>query len=143
MIIFLDTSSLFKLYHKEVGSEELSALFRNNKIDIIYLSEITKLEFDSTVWKKFRKNEISREVVKIIISNFEKDWHRYKFIEDNPELKLRAKKLISKYGADGLRTLDSIQLASALAVKSSTNSYLTSDNLLLNLFRNEHLPVLF
>lgn len=52
MKIFLDTSSLFKLYHEEKGSEELEKLFSQGNITHIYLSELTKVEFTSTIWKK-------------------------------------------------------------------------------------------
>lgn len=59
MKIFLDTSSLFKLYHKETGTTELEELFLTAKITTIYLSEIAKIEFASTLWKKVRTKEIS------------------------------------------------------------------------------------
>ncbi len=61
MKIFLDTSSLFKLYHQEIGTEELEALFRTKNITDIFLSEISKIEITSTVWKKVRTKEISVE----------------------------------------------------------------------------------
>ena len=50
MKIFLDTSSLFKLYHEEEGTEELEKVFSQAKITEIFLSEITKVEFTSTIW---------------------------------------------------------------------------------------------
>ena len=43
MKIFLDTSSLFKLYHHEIESEELENVLLKLKITHIYLSEITKV----------------------------------------------------------------------------------------------------
>ena len=51
MKIFLDTSSLFKLYHQEVGTNELENLFTKVKITHIFLSEIAKVEFTSTIRK--------------------------------------------------------------------------------------------
>jgi uncharacterized protein len=54
MAVFLDTSTLFKLYHKEDGSDMIDELFNNNKIKAIVLSELSKIEFVSTVWKKVR-----------------------------------------------------------------------------------------
>jgi uncharacterized protein len=54
MKIFLDTSSLFKLYHKEDGTEIIEQVFNDNKITAVFLSEIAKIEFASTVWKKVR-----------------------------------------------------------------------------------------
>ena len=38
MKIFLDTSSLFKLYHEEEGTEELEKVFSQAKITEIFLS---------------------------------------------------------------------------------------------------------
>lgn len=52
MRIFLATSAIFKLYHQETGTEELESVFLNSKITQIYLSEISKVEFASTIWKK-------------------------------------------------------------------------------------------
>jgi len=40
MKIFMDTSSLFKLYHKEKGTEELINLFKNNLIASVYLADL-------------------------------------------------------------------------------------------------------
>ncbi len=51
MKIFLDTSSLFKLYKKEIGSEEIEKIILDNNLTGVFLSEITKLEFLSAVFK--------------------------------------------------------------------------------------------
>lgn len=45
-------------------------------------------------------------------------------------MRQNAKALIGKHWREGLRTLDSIQLASALKVKNQIELFLTSDNLL-------------
>jgi predicted nucleic acid-binding protein len=142
MKIFLDTSSLFKLYHIEDGTEQLIELFKNNSIEIVYLAEITKIEFDSVVWKKFRKNELDETTVQKIIKNFEKDSKRFFFIRDNTGLKKSAKGLISKYGKEGLRTLDSIQLSSAISVRESAQLFITSDRLLQKLLELENLKTI-
>lgn len=142
MKIFVDTSSLFKLYHFENNSVELLALFNQNDIEAVYLSEITKIEFDSVVWKKFRKGELEESKVIATISNFEKDSTKYSFIKDSKRIKIAAKNLISKYGKEGLRTLDAIRLASVLFVKKECNLFLTSDKLLQNLFKMEALKVM-
>ena len=65
MKIFLDTSSLFKLCNQETGTEELESFFLKLKITHIYLSEISKLEFTSTIWKKVRTKEISIDQAQI------------------------------------------------------------------------------
>lgn len=141
MKIFLDTSSLFKLYHIEEGTVEIMDLIKNNSIEAIFLSEITKIEFDSVVWKKFRKQEIDETKVLKIIQSFEKDFSRFAFIKDNSKLRKLAKGLISKYGKEGLRTLDSIQLSSAILVKDSCDLFITADKLLQKLFDFEGLKI--
>ena len=86
--------------------------------------------------------EINLNYVNTIITKFENDFDKYTFINDNRALRNKAKELISKYGSDGLRTLDSIQLASALMVKKSCNAFHTSDILLNELFKKEKLTIL-
>lgn len=142
MKVFIDTSSLFKLYHFENDSNKIIELFSNFEVQAIYLSEITKIEFDSVVWKKYRKGEIDKYKVEAIIANFENDAKKFSFIKDTKELKKNAKYLISKYGKEGLRTLDAIQLASAISIKSKCNLYLTADILLEKLFDAENLATL-
>ena len=80
MKIFLDTSSLFKLYHQETGTEELESSFQKFKITHIYLSEISKVEFTSTIWKKVRTKEISFDQANLTSSLFESDFEKYNFI---------------------------------------------------------------
>ena len=48
MKIFLDTSSLIKLYFFEDGTIALENFISDNKIDFIFLSKISLLEFEST-----------------------------------------------------------------------------------------------
>jgi predicted nucleic acid-binding protein len=54
MKIFLDTSSLFKLYHKESGTQEIMDFFNENIIEGIFLADLTEIEFSSVIWKKCR-----------------------------------------------------------------------------------------
>ena len=130
MNLFFDTSSLFKLYHKEDGTEVLLNLFTTEKIDQIFIAEITIIEFSSAVWKKCRKNEIDVTTAKLLIERFDDDLSKYSFVVSNSHLLKSAKELIGKYWKNGLRTLDSIQLSSVLEVKSKVGLFLTSDNVL-------------
>jgi predicted nucleic acid-binding protein len=125
MKIFLDTSSLFKLYHQETGTQELEKIFELAKITHIFLSEITKLEFSSTVWKKVRTKEIKESEAIETINLFENDFTKFTFIATDSLILEQARNLISKYGKEGLRTLDSIQLSScvALVTRCSPHGY--------------------
>ena len=130
MNVFFDTSSLFKLYHREIGTEELMRLFDEVGIEVIYLAEITKIEFSSAVWKKCRKNEIDERLANQLIEKFDKDSVRFNYVPESQILRQNAKELIGRHWIKGLRTLDSIQLASALKVKNQIELFLTSDDLL-------------
>jgi predicted nucleic acid-binding protein len=139
MKIFLDTSSLFKLYHQETGTEELESVFLKSKVTHIYLSEISKVEFTSTIWKKARTKEISSEQAKITAELFESDFEKYNFISTDSLIIEQAKNLTTKYGLEGLRTLDSIQLSTCKVLEKQVDIFLTSDKLLNTLIEREGL----
>jgi predicted nucleic acid-binding protein len=130
MNVFFDTSSLFKLYHREGGTEELMNLFNEVGFETIYLAEITRVEFSSVVWKKCRKNEIEENQAIQMIQKFDRDSVKFNYVPEGQLLRQTAKGLIGKYWKKGLRTLDSIQLASALKVQRRIGLLLTSDKLL-------------
>ena len=130
MKIFLDTSSLFKLYHQETGTQELEKIFELAKITHIFLSEITKLEFSSTVWKKVRTKEIKESEAIETINLFENDFTKFTFIATDSLILEQARNLISKYGKEGLRTLDSIQLSSCVALINEVDVFFAADKLL-------------
>ena len=109
MNVFFDTSSLFKLYHFESGTEELMSMFNEVGIESIYLAEITKVEFSSVVWKKCRKNELDENTANKLIEKFDKDSIKFSFVPESLILRKKAKELIGKHWRKGLRTLDSIQ----------------------------------
>jgi hypothetical protein len=48
---------------------------------------------------------------------------------------------MAKYGIQGLRTLDSIQLSASVALHEQADVFFTADNLLKSLFAAEGLPV--
>lgn len=141
MKIFLDTSSLFKLYHKESGTQELMDFFNKNTIEGIFLAELTEIEFSSVIWKKCRKKEIDEKVALTLIEAFEKDSENFNFVSESTEIRQLAKKMIRKYWKEGLRTLGSIQLASVLMIRDKIDFFFTSDNLLAEIASFEKLKV--
>ncbi|MGB5155901.1 type II toxin-antitoxin system VapC family toxin [Desulfobacterium sp. N47] len=141
MKAFLDTSSLVKLYHNEKDSDYvLGALSKD--VQSIILAEIAILEFRSAFWKKARHNELSEKAVQEVIDCFEDDHAKFEWIRIDPFIIDSASKLLMRYGSDGLRTLDSLQLASAVKLKRESCIFLTSDSLLLKFFKNEGLNTL-
>lgn len=141
MKLYLDTSSLFKLYHSEPGSEEMDSVFSDNEITGIFLSEITNVEFISAVFKRVRMKELSMNDAEQLIKLFDNDLKKYTIVPVSSTTLENAKLLILKYGQEGLRTLDALQFASAIEVKNLVSKYLTSDKLLLSFFEKEYLPI--
>src|SRR5665647_2853476 len=112
MKLYLDTSSLFKLYHSEPGSEEMDSVFSDNEITGIFLSEITNVEFISAVFKRVRMKELSMNDAEQLIKLFDNDLKKYTIVPVSSTTTLEnAKLLILKYGQEGLRTLDALQFA--------------------------------
>jgi len=141
MKIFLDTSSLFKLYHREEDTAALEQIFLTGKITNVFLSEISKIEFTSTVWKKVRMKEITALEAKTTLNLFESDFEKYTFVPADSFVVEQARLLTSKYGIEGLRTLDSIQLSTSVKLFQQADIFFTSDNLLKSFFVAEGLPV--
>ena len=140
MKLFLDTSSLFKLYHREADSNLVEELFVGNKVKTVFLSELTKIEFASSIWKKVRTKEIGAAEATALLNAFEKDYVKYTFLLIDTAVVERSKGLFTTYGEAGLRTFDSIQLATAISLKSQADLFRTADNLLDSFFKAELLP---
>ena len=140
MKIFLDTSTLFKLYHRETDTAELELLLSTIKITNIFLSEITNVELTSTVWKKVRTKEITVAEAQLTLDFFESDFAKYIFIATDSIIIEQARALTSKYGQQGLRTLDSLQLSTAVSLIQQADLFLSADKLLKSLYEMEGLP---
>ena|GEM_PF-1601555 len=112
MKLFLDTSSLIKLYYQEDGTDKLDRVFGEYIIEEIFLSEISITEFYSAIFKKVRTNDLSLQNASDILSSFANDQAKFSFIPINSRIISLSKELLEKYGVLGLRALDALQLAS-------------------------------
>lgn len=108
---------------------------------MFFISAITKVEFVSAIYKKVRMQTLTANDAKEIISLFDNDLKKYIIIPVTNIAIGNAKLHILKYGQEGLRTLDAIQLASAIEVKELVDKYFTADKLLSSLFEKEYLPI--
>jgi predicted nucleic acid-binding protein len=140
MKAFLDSSSLIKLYYPEDDSEQIEKYIDEN-IGEIYLSELAILEFRSALWRKVRMKEVAEEIAREAMICFNNDSSGFRWIRLNNTLIISAKDLLMKYGFRGLRTLDSIQLAAAITLKSKDTVFLTADDLLKTFFLKEGLKI--
>ena len=139
MNVFLDTSSLVKLYHNEKDSEYIENSLKN--VSAIYLSEIARLEFVSALWKKGRMGEIDSQTINKVVNYFENDIPLYNWIKIDHKLVNEAAILLKKHGLTGLRTLDAIQLASAKSAAETDCLIYSSDKLLNTIFKIENFKV--
>lgn len=104
------------------------------------MSQITKIEFTSTVWKKVRTKEITAEQAEITLELFDSDFVKYNFVTTDSLILEQAQNLTTKYGIEGLRTLDSIQLSTCISLAQEVNTFYTTDKLLKSLIESEGLP---
>ncbi len=68
MQYFFDTSAVVKLYHQETGSDRVFPLYRDG--EAIVISEFSKVEFLSTVLKKFRTGDIAAQTLEAVSDRF-------------------------------------------------------------------------
>ena len=136
MVVFLDTSTLIKLYYREDDSEQLANQI-SEKAQEIFLFEITKVEFTSAIWKKVRTGDITSEIAKQVIECFENDYNKFKWIFADSTIIEISNQLFRKYGQTSLRTLDALQLGSCISAKEEIDVFLTHDKFLNELFNKE------
>jgi len=108
---FIDTSALIKIYHKEVGTEQILPLYKSN--DTLAISELTKIEMISTVYRKCREDEIKQITLELLVEKFETDCEeRYDVLYFSSLVFDESWKLIRQISQKyGLKTLDSLQFA--------------------------------
>ncbi len=140
MNLFLDTSAIVKLYNTEKETEELTSYISQSEIENIIFSEIALLEFRSALWKKFREKQLEENDLKEVIAIFSSDTY-YKIIPLSELVIKTGIELLERYGKNGLRTLDSIQLASIIIANSKYKdlTVITFDSILQGLVSLEEI----
>lgn len=141
MRIYFDTSSLFKLYHQEDGTEPLLEYMNQSKPDQLVISNLALLEFSSVVWRKVRKGDLKEEIAQKLLHFFSQDCMSFEVINISDEIMLKAHTLLGKYGKSGLRALDSLQLSTACMVGVGADVFLCHDKLLNGFMKLEDLAV--
>jgi len=117
---FFDTSALAKLYHPEIGTPQIVEIVEATGA-LVRISRLTVIELRSVFAIKVRTQVITREDVSLLLRQFQEDVvsrRFYVFAMHESELAL-AERLIEQHAFDRpLRTLDAVQLAVALGLKS-------------------------
>jgi predicted nucleic acid-binding protein len=137
LILYLDTSSLVKLYVEEAASADVADLV--GSAEVTGTSLIAYAEARAAFARRFRENAFSSKDYKRLRSQFESDWRNFLSIHVNPEIIRMAGDLAEKHG---LRGYDAVHLASAVTLREKLASPITFscyDTLLQNASQREKL----
>ena len=104
MILYLDTSSLVKLYVEESHSETVRKWVED--AEILATCRIAYAEMLSALSKRFKRGDISSREFKILVEIFSKEWDDFAIIDFDED---EAVELARKYR---LVELDAIHLSS-------------------------------
>lgn len=130
MRAFVDTSSLFKKYVEETGSEEFSALLKG--VSEIAVSPVTWIEMNAVVARRLRDKSLTSQQAEWLRLETRKDFQSFHQVFWNENLEKTATDLIHRHS---LATLDAIQLSSGILSKADL--FVTSDRGLFERARKE------
>jgi predicted nucleic acid-binding protein len=135
MNVFLDTNAVVKLYHQEAGTDNLTNFLSLHQRDlIITISDLTRIELHSTFMKRVRMKQIDFDAAHEVLAAFDHDAQMFNIWEVDGEVKGHATGLLKNVAhKKSLRTLDAIQLATALVSDQiiPVDYFVTSDKKLL------------
>jgi len=142
MQYFFDTSALVKIYHQEMGSDRILPLYQGG--EAIVISELSKVEFVSTIHKKLRTGEITADTLDAVKNRFLADCsgrfvviHVASFIVD------AALDIMNTQGrANHLFSLDALQIATLSIIAEKDTTFVCADKRLTALVRTIGTPVL-
>lgn len=134
MNLFFDTSALIKRYIDEKESASIESLF--NDVEGVYVSTITLIECISTIKRLLKERIITKGEYDIVKNEIENDFQFFYIIQLSEEVQEAAIRLIEDYQ---LKTLDSIQYASALVMQTEIDGIVTYDKQLIKVGVKENL----
>ena len=120
MILYLDTSSLLKLYLDEPGADQIEDL--RNAASLVATSLITYSEARSGLARALRGGRFADKDYDETVRDFDGDWSTFLAREVTEPLVKRAGELAAKHF---LRGFDAIQLASAITLQEELGEPVT------------------
>jgi predicted nucleic acid-binding protein len=107
VILFLDTSSLVKLYFDEEDSDEITRLV--GVASVVAASVVAYAETRATIARRRRERLLGPAAAAVVVRQFDADWAAFLAIDVTETLARSAGLLADRFG---LRGSDAIQLAS-------------------------------
>ena len=139
---YFDTSALAKRYLVEIGSGWIKSFFIPTLTQVIIVSELTPIEMFSLLARRQREGYISPQDAAAFRADFLIHFEKqYLVVNVESSILLQARSLVTQYK---LRTLDAIQLASAVHATNILGeplTFLSGDIDLLNAASGEGFAV--
>ena len=120
MILYLDTSSLVKLYVRESNSRETKLLAQTAQV--LATSRIAYVEARAAFARKRRDRGLSASQYRSILRYLDQDWDSYFVVDISESLVKMAASLAERHS---LRALDAIHLASGFALHEKAGRMVT------------------
>ena len=114
MILYLDTSSLVKLYIQEAYSHTVREWVE--EAEIIAACRVAFPETISAINRRFRNGDLSKKEYDLLVNGFSKEWAHFASIDFDER---EAGRLVKKYS---LRGFDAIHLSAAQLLKNSQDN---------------------
>ena len=137
MNIFCDTSALIKKYIAETGSDKFEKILR--KAETLLVSAITEIETISTFKRLLMEKAIDEHEYNVVCGDFEMDYQYFTVISFDGEIAKNAIRAIESYQ---LKTLDSIQLGTAVYVKDEIDYFVVCDARLIKAAAKERIKTI-
>ena len=114
MILYLDTSSLVKLYVQEAHTSLVKKWVE--EAEIVATCRIAYPETMSAISRRFRQGDLSEKEYNLLITKFSNEWGRFVAVDFD---ELEAGRLVNLYG---LRGFDAVHLSAAKLLKINENN---------------------
>jgi predicted nucleic acid-binding protein len=111
MVLYLDTSSLVKLYVEEKDSSQVANLVGSSNVTATSL--VAYAEARAAFARRFRERAFTANEYRLLLSSLNEDWGNYLILKVTNELVRRAGDLAEKHA---LRGFDAIHLSSAVSL---------------------------
>jgi uncharacterized protein len=111
LILYLDTSSLVKLYISEAHSSLVVSWVEES--EIVATCRVAYPEMISALNRRFRSGDLTKKDYDLVVKHFSEEWERFAVIDFDP---IKAGNLAAMHG---LRGFDAVHLSAALLLKSS------------------------
>ena len=120
MILYLDTSSMVKLYVEEKLSAQIKLMVEDAQV--VATSRIAYVEARAAFVRKLRERGFSVVQYRSIIRNLDQDWENYFLLDVTDNLVKLAGRLAEKHA---LRGFDAIHLASGAILRQQSERAVT------------------